>query len=53
MSKKLCHSFFIVVEAGAILISYETVPGHHAFVRIHIIDLIFKIYALFKHVAHI
>lgn len=54
MSKGICHSFFfIVVEASDILICCKIVPGYQAFVIVNIKDLICKIYALFKQVAHI
>lgn len=43
----------IAVEAGAILISYKIVPGYQAFVIVNVKDFICKIYALFKHEAHV
>ena len=45
--------FLIAVEAGAILVSYKSAPGHQAFVIFNVRDLICKIYALVKHGAHI
>lgn len=45
--------YFIAVEAGVILISCKIVPVHQAFVIVSIKDSICKMYALFKHVAHI
>lgn len=57
MSKGTCLFFFfliiIAVEAGAILISYKIVPGYQAFVIVNVKDFICKIYALFKHEAHV
>lgn len=54
MSKGICCSFFFNSSGGrCCLISYKIAPGHQAFVIVNIKDLICKIYALVKHVAHI
>lgn len=47
------HFFLTAVEAGAILVSPKIAPGHQAFVMVNVRDLICKIYAPAKHVAHI
>lgn len=44
--------FFIAVEADALLLSCKFAPGYQAFVTVNIEDLICKMCALFKHVAH-